>query len=120
MRTVLYAHDMEPITVLELTPWAADFLEKHGEVRLAVIPPIETRVRPPTEMLEYRSWQVRLTAEWFVRRRERHMFVFTADEENALLLKAAFLPGQRGALREREQAAIAEGFLRAFSLLGRE
>jgi hypothetical protein len=120
MRTVLYAHDMEPITVLELTPWAADFLAKRGEVRLAIQRPVAVHVMPPIEPPDFRSWQVLLTAEWFVRRGERHMFVFTSDEENAMLLRAAFLPGQRGELRERENAAMAQGFLKAFALLGRE
>jgi hypothetical protein len=111
---------MEPITILELSSWAYDYLEKRGRVYLAVPPTI--RFTPPTEIdLEAcRISQVCITAEILSRNGVRHMMLFTHDEEPALLLKAAFLPGQLGTLREREREAMAKGFLQAFSMLGRE
>jgi hypothetical protein len=120
VRTVLYTHDMEPITVLELSEWAAAFLTKHGTVRLAVMAPVQYTMPDPEELLSLKDYSVRIDAEWFVRRGERHMFMFTYDEENAMLLKSVFLPGQLGELRDRERAAMAKGFLRAIAMLGRE
>lgn len=116
MRTVLYAHDMEPITILELSGWKYDFLVKHGEIRLAVIPPVKITPVPwevPLEE-EYRAWQVRITAEQFYRNGIKHLMLFTHDEESALLLKAAFLPGQQWTLRDIEREAFAKGFMQAF------
>lgn len=118
MRTVLYAQDMEPITILELTGWQQDFLEKHGEVRLAVIPPVKMTppIEPQPELLNL--WQVRITAEKFRRNGVYHLMLFTNDEEHALLLKAAFLPGQRWTLQNIERNAFAKGFLQAFQSFG--
>ncbi|HJV52810.1 MAG TPA: hypothetical protein VJ652_15185 [Noviherbaspirillum sp.] len=117
MRTVLYTDDMEPITVLELTGFAENYLDFHGEVTLPVIPPPSTMAREmtPTE-LSFKT--VRIRAERFIRNGERHMLLFTADEESALLLEAAFLPGQRRALQDSERRAFARGFLDALARLG--
>jgi len=125
MRVVLYTHDFEPITVIDLRPWAQEFLERERHVVLQVIPKID-----PLPLLPYDApipdakcviHQVRLSAEWFTRHTtgRRHMVVFTRDEVAAMRLKSAFLPGQRHELRECERDAFAEGFLRALDLLGR-
>lgn len=108
---------MENITVLELSSWAYDFLKERGNVMLAVPQPI--KFTPPTEMdMEpLRLWRVHITAETLHRHGERHMMLFTHNEEEALLLKAAFLPGQRSALREHERDAFAKGFINALGLL---
>lgn len=117
MRVVLYAHDMEPITVLELSSWAYDFLQERGQVSLAVIPPV--KYVPPTELdLDVcKIWQVHITAEILHRHGERHLMLFTHDEEQALMLKSAFLPGQRSTLQEHERKAFADGFLCALNRL---
>lgn len=123
MRVVLYAHDMEPITILELSEWQHIFLQKHGTVRLAVRPPINLSSISPDglpldELVPYMCWLVEITAEKLHRNGEVHMMLFTHNEEQALLLKSAFLPGQRAALKEHERKAFAEGFLRAIQTLG--
>lgn len=117
MRVVLYAHDMEPITVLELSSWAYDFLQKHGRVTLAV--PQEVKYHPPEELKIdiCRIWTVDITAEILTRNGERHMMLFTHNEEQALLIKAGFLPGQRSTLRDHERKAFADGFINALGML---
>lgn len=118
MRVVLYAHDMEPITILDLSHCAYDFLHKHGSVRLAV--PMQCSVVALTDgpiEADFSSWIVEITAERLHRNGERHMMLFTRDEEQAMLLKAAFLPGQQHALREKQREAFAQGFLHAISKL---
>lgn len=117
MRVVLYAHDMEPITVLELSSWAYDFLKKHREVNLPCYSPIRTVPPSEADAFDQKFWQVHITAETLHRHGEQHMMLFTHNEEEALLLKAAFLPGQRSMLKEHERKAFANGFLLALSRL---
>src|SRR6185295_2054199 len=112
---------MEPITILELSSWAIDYLEKRGDVVLPVIKPVSCRFIPPEEHFELEPiQQVRISAERLHRNGQVHMMLFTHNEEPAMLLKAAFLPGQLSTLRDREREAMAKGFLQAFSMLGRE
>jgi hypothetical protein len=121
MRVVLYAHDMEPITILRLTGWQYDFLRKHGMVRLAVIPQLQwVSALTDNKLPDVKIWQVDITAEKFHRNGATHMMLFTHHEEHALLLKAAFLPGQQHALKEHERAAFAKGFLSALDRLSGE
>lgn len=123
MRAVLYTHDMEPITVLELQPWAAEFLTKRGMVSMAVTRPISYTMLAAGEMPSMEEtcvWRVDITAEYFVRNGQRHLFLFTHQEEHALLLKSAFLPGQRSALRDRDKDAFGKGFMAALGMLGRD
>ena len=44
--------------------------------------------------------------------------LFTHDEETALQMKAAFLPGQLGAIQGMQRNAFAQGFLTALRKLG--
>lgn len=44
--------------------------------------------------------------------------LFTHDEETALQMKAAFLPGQQGAMQDMQRIAFAYGFLTALRKLG--
>lgn len=117
MRVVLYAHDMEPITILELSSWAYDFLQKHGQVNLAVHRPMKFTPSTELDFEDCKIWQVCITSETLHRYGERHMMLFTHNEEEALLLKAAFLPGQRSALQEHEREAFAKGFISALGML---
>jgi hypothetical protein len=121
MRRVIYTHDMEPITVVELHGWAEEFLVRQGRVCLAVVKPL-AKVHwdmPPDMKIAMDLMQVTLTAERLYYRGQEHLMLFTSDEESALLLKAAFLPGQQSSLQERERAAFAKGFLEALHRLGR-
>lgn len=117
VRAVLYTDDMEPITVLELSGQARHLIEKHGVVVLSVIESISC--------LDQAGWKcprprkVAIRGEAFVRRGVAHLMLFTQDEESALLLKSAFLPGQRRELADQRAQAFGEGFLRALMEVGR-
>ena len=121
MRAVLYADDMEPITVIELSELAERYLNKYGTVHLSILAPLTL-----SDIIDYGqrplpppwSGTVRIFAESFVRRGRKHMMLFTPDEESALLLKCAFLPGQQSRLQEREREAFARGFLKALAAVG--
>lgn len=120
MRTVLYADDMEPITVIDLPPMAVEFLKERGRVRLPVLlpfrlPMLNEYATPSKAMLR----TVDISAETLVRKGREHMMLFTRDEESALLMKCAFLPGQQAGLQEREREAFARGFLDAITMVGR-
>ena len=113
MRAVLYTHDMIPITVLDVPPEYHRYLQENRQLILAIRPDFvftdcEDRVQG---RIAIRT--VTITAEWLHRRGERHLMLFTHDEESALLLEAAFLPGQTREVREREQKAFAAGFFKA-------
>lgn len=117
VRTVLYTDDFEPITVLELPASARGFLEEHGLVRLAV----PTRVQFSPSTLPARYEQPKYVTVWterFIRHGLSHLFLFTNDDENAMLLRAAFLPGQRRDLRDQRANAFAEGFVHALRTIG--
>lgn len=125
MRAVLYAEDMEPITVLEVSRWALKMLMEQGYVRFLVPPPLpglhEYADLPENAPVPFKTIETcTIRAEWLVRRGERHMMLFTRDEEGAMLLKAAFLPGQRSTLQEAEKTAFAKGFIEAWMRAGRE
>lgn len=118
MRAVLYTDDFEPITVLELSQQACGYLERTGIVNLAVIPPVQLHWEESGEITGNSIRQVCIRAELFVYRRKRTLLLFTSDDENALLLKSAFLPGQIAQVRENERSAFARGFLTAIAGLG--
>lgn len=112
MNAVLYTHQLEPITVVDIPMWLWERLAQGQSIRLAVMeqPSLVACDAPPTysppKMVEIFGERIR-------RREHETLMLFTADEENALLLKAEFLPGQRGELRNRERGAFAAGFLKA-------
>ncbi len=120
MRVVLYADDMEPITVIELSEVAARFLGKNGMVQLPVMlpPPTSALDAGPLQPWDHALRVVTIFAELLIRRDRPHMMLFTNDEESALLLKCAFLPGQQAGLQERERQAFARGFLDALTRVG--
>lgn len=120
MRVVLYAHDMEPITVLELPLSAWSYLVKQGCVRVPVFSSPQYSCIPidVPDMETYRT--VTITAELFYRKGIENLMLFTSDEENAMLLRCAFLPGQQKTLQEREAKAMAKGFAKALRCLGSE
>lgn len=119
MRVVLYADDMEPITVVELPEPAERHLIERGMVRIVVaLPPMLSALaaQQPPGVEEYPT--VTIFAERFVRHGRARTLLFTRDEESALLLKCAFLPGQQAMLQDRERAAFARGFLDALARVG--
>jgi len=65
---------------------------------------------PPTNKV----WStVVIRAEFFVKNQKTYMMLFTYNDENALLLKSAFLPGQQRELQNRCLSSFAQGFLSA-------
>jgi hypothetical protein len=121
MRAVLYTHDLEPITVIDLKPWAHEFLVSHGSVRVAVHRPAAAMLSHanalPGEQMS--AWFVEITAELIRRGRYESLMLFTHNEEAALLLKSELLPGQIRDSREAQKEAFAKGFMHAIDSLGR-
>lgn len=119
MRVVLYADDMEPITVIDLPAMAEGYLKERGVVRLALMLPMVFSVlaaQQPPALDGLKT--VEIFAERFVRNGREHMMLFTRDEESALLLKCAFLPGQHAGIQKREREAFVSGFLEALAKVG--
>ena len=114
VRAVLYTEDFEPITVLELPPAARALLEKLGHVQLQVLEVVTPWLEPRLGKAFYDGPKtVRIYAELADRGKCRHLMLFTPDDENALLLKSAFLPGQRKEVMNERADAFARGFLEA-------
>ena len=117
-RVVLYAGDFEPITVINLNHFAWDMLNRLGFVRLPVLSPPSFLAAPDAPGNEgFRV--VNIQAEKIKRGDHESLMLFTADEESALLLRAAFLPGQRSVLQELQWNAFACGFNTAINKLGK-
>jgi hypothetical protein len=111
---------MEPITVIDLEPWAWEFLREHRSVRLAVIRQTEAFYNPDAENAprpDMGHWIVNITAEVIRRGNHTSLMLFTNNEEAALLLKSDLLPGQYRADQERSREAFAKGFLSALNAL---
>ncbi len=114
MRAVLYTHDMIPITVMDVPREWWKYLEDNRSLILAVQPPLD--LCAPEEPISFRNMgfrTVRITIEPFIRNRQRHWFLFTHDEESALLLRSTFLPGQHKEVKMLQDEAFAKGFWRA-------
>jgi hypothetical protein len=117
MNAVLYTHDMEPITVVDLQPWVWDRLKEGGHVNVYVKEPF--RLWSKDDYAPQKPRVVTITGELFRRRGVDAMMLFTHDEESALMLKASFLPGQRGTQQAREREAFANGFVDALMKVSR-
>jgi hypothetical protein len=112
MNAVLYTNQLEPITVVDIPMWAWKWLAQGKCICLDVPEPprFADCIFPP---VCFQPKSVVIFGELIRRREDETLMLFTADEENALLLRAAFLPGQLGAVRNKERSAFAAGFLKA-------
>jgi hypothetical protein len=112
VRAVLYSDDMEPVTILELELWAVEFLKEYGRVTFAVTAPLRANFDPtaPIQLEDCRIWQVTIHAETFVRKGTEHLRLVTHNDEQALLLRSALLPGQRHWMRDSERVGWEKGF----------
>lgn len=118
-RVVLYSNDFEPITVIELIQPAWDMLNRVGFVRLPIISPPSTLAQTGPSVPDNSPLRiVNIIAEKLYRNGCESLMLFTADEESALMLRAAFLPGQQGILQQLEWNAFAYGFIAAMRRLG--
>lgn len=123
MRHVLYANDWEPITVIELAPWAMYQLRETGLLHVSAMPRLSTLdVRVGSQPVEAEPHRrVTIRAELLCRPgRPDHHMLFTDDEEDAMLLRSVFLPGQQHELKRRQDSAFINGWLSAFGALGRD
>lgn len=99
MNVVLYTHDFEPITVLNLPVWLLEQLEQRGTVRVAVQEPLNVKLVQPTDPVIYSPKIVTIYCEklrW--RDGSAKPILLTDDEELALMLKPEWLPGQQQAI----------------------
>lgn len=118
VNTVLYTHDMEPITVLQLSQRAVDYLRTTGMVRIPVMP-ANYMPRIPTDHLEpIDAYIVTITMDVIRKGYQTYPILLTHDEESALLLRSAFLPGQQRARAADYASGVAHGFLLALEKLG--
>lgn len=110
---VLYTDDLWPITVLEVPESLRRRLESGSYVWIPVVRQISNVqfLKPPTPEDLVPPTSVRLWVEQFLRKGRKHFFLFTEDDENALLLRAAFLSGQRHAVDTVRAKEFAQGFL---------
>lgn len=120
MRVVIYAHDFEPITVVELPILAVEHLKRQGRVALAIQVRVDWANLKPGEKISAEAGprKILLNAERISVAGNDNLIIFTKDEVDALLLKAAFLPGQLPVMQAAEKAAFAEGFNTALKQLG--
>lgn len=118
MRAVLYTDDMEPITVVSLPEYARDYLEECGIVNIPVCPPLTSYLEDIEAPPKITYNVVTIRAEIMVRNSRRHTLLFTNDDESALLLKSAFLPGQQATINGIKREEFARGFLEAIRVLG--
>lgn len=105
MNVVLYTRDMEPITVIDLPMWALEAAERRDMIRLAVMDPIPFASLSVLDPLP--SATLTTVGLQFHRMRlpgGRNSWLVTVDnDEVALKLKPAWLPGQRARINEYEK-----------------
>lgn len=90
MIVVLYAYDMEPITVINLPHVAYEYLVKHGTVRLSIPTRPVTQAFSLVDQLEVVYKIVNISAERIRFHDTESLMFFTHDEEMALQLEPAF------------------------------
>ena len=122
MRAVVYADDMEPITVIDLSAMAERALNEGKRVQFDVLLPLtlsDITALTAQDLSDLGGMTtVEIFAERIIRSGREHMMIFTRDEESALLLKCAFLPGQQAELQERMREEFDLGFMKALGIDG--
>ncbi len=103
MNVVLYTRDMEPITVIDLPMWALEAGDRRGIVALPVMPPVPLKFLDQGEPIP----TLKARAVWLefhrIRLRDSQSWIVTVnDDELALTLKPAWLPGQRAKINQYE------------------
>lgn len=115
MRVVLYDDEtMEPLTAITLPIWMHERLRAGQMVHVPFIEPIslaEQRGDGPLGPMP--KMFATIWFEEFHRKGLRHWLCFTRDSENAMKLKAVFLPGQWSEVHKRERDAFNAGVIEA-------
>lgn len=117
MLATIYTRELEPITIVWIGSWAEKMLRDHGRILLAGVFPTPRTISNPDEPPKLENWIVRLRGH-LVRIGGAETWVLTTDDEElALTLKAAFLPGQQRHVRDLERIAMGKGVGLAFELI---
>ncbi len=107
MNIILYTHDFEPITVVDLPHWLLEAVEREGAVKVAVKRPITPDF---IEQVAVGSVEGPETVTIQARRLQwsdgtvKPIYI-TNDEVLALTLKPEWLPGQRLQVQNLQAAA---------------
>lgn len=118
VNTVLYTHDMEPITIIQLSQRSIDYLHQNGMVRLMVHQPNTFSRMAGDPFVDLDVQIVTITMDVIRKGYQMYPILLTCDEESALLLQSAFLPGQQRARATDYASGVAQGFLLALEKLG--
>lgn len=105
MKTVVYSADFEPITVVDL-PCMPEQIARlmGGQIVLPVYEPLDLSTFMEAPQLTAKFRTVVLTMEQMRWRDGSRKWIFVANcDENALLMRPAWLPGQQGAINEYEK-----------------
>lgn len=117
MNTVIYTHDFQPITVIDIPLFLLEtfHFRKHFQIPIYKEAAFVSRCNTVDRISVYES--VELTCELFIRNGNKTYMVFTKNEEGALLLSSIFLPGQQKALSHEKDKSLIEGFIKAIETL---
>lgn len=120
MHTVIYAEDMEPITVIDLPHQAIEMMAASRNIWNVPVfeKPRWVSASQPLSLDDITIKIVSLWTEPLHRKGHTHQLVFTKQEEWALLLEATSLPGQRQMLRDAHAKGVFDGFRLAIHLMG--
>jgi hypothetical protein len=89
-----------------------DFIQKHRSFKLLVESPRLTASPCNDSIVANPTKIVTITAERFVYRDIVKLMLFTHDEEDALALRAAFVPGQLKEVYRKAEESFADGFFK--------
>ena len=115
MQIVLYTDDMEAITVIDLPSWFLDGLHAGRMMRVPVPTPpmvsldVNTKINASFKMVD-------IWAERFIRKGKQTWFLFTNNDEAALLLRSDILPGQRKTFQDEYRRGFFTGLLRSMQM----
>lgn len=120
MKVVLYNHEMEPITIIKISDWMLTMIRNDRTfITLQVDPPLDWRRYTVEELNQprpYRTVEIEVVP-LYMSGGFKTFFLRTRDEESALLLESAFLPGQTKELNDLKEEAYTQGFARAFRMM---
>jgi hypothetical protein len=104
MNVVLYTQDFEPITVLDLPTWLLEQLERQGQVRVAVLRPLQVGTQVAVGSVEGPEVVTIYCERLQWKDGTIKPILITHDEELALTLRPEWLPGQRQRVQSYEKA----------------
>ena len=120
MRIKLFTHDMELITTIELPKWAWSQLERCGVFHLPVpaltseYSHLKAHLTAPPKTVSIYTDKLTEKRKFFLldsTGEDLHLsFLYTTDEDDLMLLKAAFLPSQTENTQGLESVAHPRGF----------